>query len=118
MANASSGNIKSAARLLIDADEAADVTTAGRPTTDYRVRLFFAAPSTTDDGSEHVFHVHLQGQLVLANVHLDSAGPGDSRFVVHTVDTVAIADELNLQFIPIQGAPVLSGIELLSREEK
>ena len=118
VANASSGNKEGAARLVIKADEADAVNTADRPETHYRVRLYFAASSTTDDDSEHIFHVHLQGQLVLADVHLDSAEPGESRFVVHTVDNVAIADELNLQFIPIHGSPVLSGIELLSREEK
>ncbi len=117
VANASRGNKKVAPRLVIDADEAPEVQTANAPTTEYRVRLFFAAPSIADVDGKHIFDVHLQGRLVLDNVHVDSSGAGDARFVVHTVDKVAVANELNLQFIPIQGAPVLSGIELLSREK-
>ncbi|MCP4782052.1 MAG: PQQ-binding-like beta-propeller repeat protein [Fuerstiella sp.] len=117
VANASRGNKDVAARLVIDADEAPEVRTADEPSTECRVRLFFAAPPTTDVDSKHVFDVQLQGQLVLNNVHVDSSSAGDARFVVHTVDNVAVANELNVQFVAIQGSPVLSGIELLSRED-
>ncbi|MEO2024607.1 MAG: PQQ-binding-like beta-propeller repeat protein [Fuerstiella sp.] len=118
VANASRGNKDGAARLVIDADEAPETHTSDTPGTEHRVRLFFAAPPTSGDDGRHVFDVHLQGQLVLDDVHVDSSGPEDARFVVHTVDNVSIAGELNVRFTPIQGAPVLSGIELLSREEK
>ena len=110
-AAASRGEGSGAARLIVDADEANDHAATQRSDRRYRVRLFFAAPRNPKSGVRR-FDVVLQGQTVLEDVTIDPAGPVQSQFIVQTVENVSIADELQIQLIPRQGTPVLSGIDL------
>lgn len=117
VASAFKANTQNAARLFIDADETAELN-VDTPVAEYRVRLFFAAPATPHDNGLHVFDVQLQGKPVLENVRVDSNGTRETRFAIHTVDHVRIGDELDLRLIPVEGTPVLSGIELQRLESQ
>ncbi len=103
------------ARLMIDAEESLPDDAETPTSSPYRVRLLFAAPQRSTAGVRR-FDVALQGRTVLEDVTIDPTGPPASRFAVHAVEEVMIVDELQIELIPLQGAPVLSGIEIQHME--
>ncbi len=77
----------------------------------YRVRLFFGVPKPADRG-ETVFDVYAQGKRVLKELKLKPSQRG-GKYAIQELPNVLIADELHLRFVPQQGNPVLSGVELV-----
>ncbi len=77
----------------------------------YRVRLFFGVPKPADQ-SDQVLDVYAQGKRVLKNLKLKPNERG-AKYAVAELEDVQIADELHLRFVPKQGNPVLSGLELV-----
>lgn len=102
-----------AARLVIDADQTAPQPATTTPATPYRVRLFFAAPASPD-AARQAFQVLVQGQPLEDDIELDPTGPPEMRQAIRTIDSVPIGEELHVQFIPREGTPTLSGIEIVS----
>ncbi|MCS7468097.1 PQQ-binding-like beta-propeller repeat protein [Stieleria sp. ICT_E10.1] len=74
----------------------------------YDVELVFAAPQPGEKETR-VFDVHLQNKRVAENVTIDGVEQTTSTLAFHDVE---IGNELQVQFIAKQGAPVLSGIKL------
>lgn len=101
-----------AARLVVDAETYRRPELAKRPERDYRVRLLFGCQFTTDS-QPRVFDVYAQNQLVAENLTLAPDQSQSYAAVEHVIPQVRIGSELKLRFVPKQGQPVLSGIELI-----
>lgn len=102
---------RNAATLVLDADASKlDLIQKTKPEK-YQVRLFYGLPKSSHQ-NELVFDVMAQGKRVLTDVTLSQTDAA-TRFAVNTLDNISIADELHIQFIPKQGEPILSGIEIL-----
>ena len=103
---------KLAPRLFLETDDAI-TEVANDSSLPYRVRLFFGAPPTAGLGRA-VFDVYLQGQRVLNDLTIDPDGDGKLNAAVHAFDDILISDQLSIRFVPKEGQPVLSGVELIS----
>ena len=99
-----------AAKLVMDVDQAKNVVSTIAPVA-YRVRLFFGVPKPADRG-DLVFDVYAQGRRVLKELKLKPSQRG-GKYAIQELPNVLIADELHLRFVPQQGNPVLSGVELV-----
>jgi hypothetical protein len=99
-----------AAKLVLDVERSHKLVATSEPET-YRVRLFFGVPMPADQ-SDQVLDIYAQGKRVLKKLKLKSNELG-AKFAVAVLEDVAIADELQLRFVPKQGNPVLSGVELV-----
>ncbi len=89
---------------------------SGVPDRRYRVRLFFGAPGNA--GIERsVFDVTVQDEHLLHEVTLDPAKGSGSVAAIHTLENVALADELHLRFTVSEGTSLLSGIEITEMQE-
>ncbi len=98
-----------AAKLVVDVEESDDAATKREPIA-YRIRLFFGVPKPEDRGDQ-VVDVYAQGKRVLKKLKLDSNRRG-AKFAIAEVPNVKIDDELHLRFVPRQGNPILSGLEM------
>ncbi len=76
----------------------------------YEVRLYFAAPSRMNGIRE--FDVQVQDQEELKRILLDPSATSSQQVMIHEWGDVAITDKLKLQLIPVNGRPVLNGIEI------
>ena len=108
VAGAREGDSKHAAKLIVDADK---VLRAARR---HRVRLFFGAPKTA---GKCRFDVYLQDQRVLTNVVLDPKESADATSAIHTFNDIMIADQLRVRLAPKEGKPLLSGIEVICKQD-
>lgn len=112
VAEAHGSNPRQAPRLIIESDEI-DSGTATVVANPYRVRLFFGAPPAA--GLQRaVFDIYLQDQLALGDVEIDPDGGVKKQAAVHSFDNVMISDQLRIRFVPKEGSPVVSGVELIS----
>lgn len=102
---------KNAATLVLDADQSENDTTQQEEIGRYQVRLLYGLPKSPQQ-DDLVFDVIAQGKRVLTDVTLSQTNAGAS-FAASTLDNILIADDLHIQFVPKQGEPVLSGIEIL-----
>ncbi len=104
-----------APRLIVDAEQPQPNKTAvTRPVNRYDVRLYFGAPRQGPAGVR-VFDVYLQDECVVQDVTLNSAGDSGQTHCVHLLENIPLADELHLRFVPKQGLPILSGVEIVQR---
>ena len=88
---------------------------AALPPRSYTVRLHFREVEKGQIG-ERVFDVLLEGQPLLKGLDiLKEAGDG-RRAVIKEIKGVRAAEKLELAFQPVQGAPILSGVEILAEE--
>ncbi|HUQ69455.1 MAG TPA: PQQ-binding-like beta-propeller repeat protein, partial [Planctomycetaceae bacterium] len=108
-ATANRGQDSLPTRLVIEAETTLSETKEADQA--YLVRLHFGV-SRSVMGSPRVFDVAIAGQTVLENVTLggDDSGRPDAK--VYTLERVLLGDRLQIQFIPKQGQPLLSGLEL------
>lgn len=113
-AEAFDGDQKLAPRLIVDTDEVIADTSGGNGVP-YRVRLLFGAPPEAGLGRS-VFDVYLQDRLVQSDVTLNPDGPPGETAATYTFDNVMISDQLQVRFIPKEGKPLISGIELRSMQ--
>ncbi len=79
----------------------------------YTVRLHFAEPDSLRAG-QRVFHVEVQGRLVLENFDIVQAAGGPHRAVVREFTGLSVRQDLHITLTPVQGLPVLCGIEVLA----
>ncbi|MBA4388654.1 MAG: hypothetical protein C0404_11785 [Verrucomicrobia bacterium] len=78
----------------------------------HNVRLYFAETEGANAG-ERVFDVKMQGQTVLANFDVAAAAGGQNRQVFRDFADVSIKDNLDLEFVPKIGVPIVSGAEIV-----
>ncbi len=117
VASASKGPTADAPRLVLDADLVdLDELAATGPATNYDVRLHFAA-SPLQAGGVRVFDVYAQDKKVLQDVTLDPNGKLESRHLVQLLENIPVVDKLRIRFVPKQGRPILSGIEIVKKSK-
>ncbi len=88
------------------------LTPPGNPQ-NYDLRLLFGSPSPLS--GVRAFNVVVQGASESGKVTLDPSGKL-GNFAELRIDKVHVDGELRLQFNPLQGAAILSGIEIRKRE--
>ena len=106
---------KNAAKLILNTDTSKNDAKEKTKPESYQVRLFYGLPKSGQD--DVVFDVIVQGKQVLKDVTLSQTGD-QPRFAVSTLDDIAIADDLKIQFQPKQGQAVLCGIEIQRSKNK
>ena len=111
IASAYRDGIGQSPRLVIDA-ETTTPSDGDRAPPKFLVRLFFAVPKLAQGEQERVFDVLVQGERVLEDLRLAPTEDG-AGYCVHALRDVPVAEELHLEFVPKQGQPVISGIELV-----
>ncbi|TWT46338.1 outer membrane biogenesis protein BamB [Thalassoglobus neptunius] len=102
---------KGAARLLIDAEEADDSQGEGAVQRQYELSLYFGLPRNADSNRRR-FDVAIGDEVVLHDIALQRNGNADQEAQIHHIKTWAPSDRLKLRFLPKEGQPVLSGIEI------
>ncbi len=110
VAVSSKGGPPKAAKLVIDAETT--VREIVGPAMMHDVQLFFAVPKHHPEGVR-VFDVHAQGKLVAENVTVQRGA--DNAAAELRLENIAIKNELHLRFVPKQGSPILSGVQIRRR---
>jgi outer membrane protein assembly factor BamB len=117
VATAAKGPTADAPRLIVDADLVdVDEMVANRKPSRYDVRLHFAVP-LLGTGGRRVFDVYAQDQLVASDVTLDPLGSQQEQFSEKLLADLPLSGKLRLKFVPKVGQPLLSGIELIKKDE-
>ena len=98
---------------VMDADEVSVAPDPNVVRNPYRIRLFFGMPKSVANGPRR-FAVSIQDASGYYEIELD---PSKEKEVVRTIDRVMLGDVVVLNFHPIVGLPILSGIELTKLEE-
>ena len=98
-----------AAQLLMNADEVKIAQDPNVFLTPYRVKLFFGMPKSLG-GATRQFSVSVQGNPITTEVELD---PSKEKEIVRTMERVMLGVVLELNFKPIVGVPILSGLEIM-----
>jgi hypothetical protein len=112
IASSSKGGNGKAPKLIIDAEMTA--RRSSQPAKLHDVRLYFGVPRKADS-TIRVFDVWAQGKRVATDVTLDPHGDrGEAHLELSLVD-IPIAEELQLRFIPKQGAPIVSGLQVIRK---
>ena len=102
-----------AAQLIADADEIKIEPDSNVALSPYRVKLFFGLPKSVGESTRQ-FSVSAKGDPRSTVVSLD---PSKERELVRTIDRVMLGDVLELNFKPIAGLPILSGVELTKLDD-
>ena len=102
-----------AAQLIMDADEVKIAPDPNVALTPYRVKLYFGMPKSLG-GAARQFSVSVPGNPITTEVELD---PSKEKEIVRTMERVMLGDVLEMNFKPIVGLPVLSGVEIMKLEE-
>ena len=105
---------ESAPRLRIDADRPADAESEEPPTA-HTVRLYFAEPNDTPPGSR-VFDVRLQGKLVAKRLDVVEEAGRPRTILVKGFRGVPIGEQLQIEFDPHAGEPILCGVEIIRQD--
>ncbi len=81
----------------------------------YLLRLTFLEPDHVQWG-ERVFDVYVQGKKLLSKYDVAKASGGDMRSIVESFEGISIDDSILIKFRAIEGAPLLSGLELIRED--
>ena len=81
----------------------------------YLLRLTFLEPDHLLAG-ERVFDVLVQGKKLLSKYDVVKASGGDMRSIVESFEGISIDDSILIKFRAIEGAPLLSGLELIRED--
>ena len=81
----------------------------------YLLRLTFLEPDHLLAG-ERVFDVLVQGKKLLSKYDVAKASGGDMRSIVESFEGISIDDSILIKFRAIEGAPLLSGLELIRED--
>lgn len=81
----------------------------------YTVRLHFAEPDHKAAG-ERVFDVALQGQKVKSAVDVAASAGGVLRTAALDFPGIDVAADLVVELTPVQGEPILCGVELVAEK--
>jgi hypothetical protein len=81
----------------------------------YLLRLTFLEPDLLESG-ERLFDVLVQGKKLLSKYDVVKASGGDMRSTVESFEGISIDDSLLIKFRAIEGAALLSGLELIRED--
>ena len=76
----------------------------------YTVELHFVEPNLAIKPGDRRFDVSLQGKRVLDNFDILKAANGSNKGIVRRFENVPVKGELRIEFHPIAGTPILSGV--------
>jgi hypothetical protein len=79
----------------------------------YRIKMIFGLPRSVERTARR-FSITVNDNVDSVDIELD---PSKGIEAVHTIDRVILGDVLELKFKPIDGLPILSGIELTKLDE-
>ena len=79
----------------------------------YRIKMIFGLPRSVERTARR-FSITINDNVDSIDIELD---PSKGNEVMHTIDRVILGDALELKFKPIDGLPILSGIELTKLNE-
>ena len=79
----------------------------------YRIKMIFGLPRSVERTARR-FSITVNDNVDSIDIELD---PSKGNEVMHTIDRVILGDALELKFKPIDGLPILSGIELTKLNE-
>ena len=96
-----------------DADEVKIAPELNVALSPYRVKLYFGMPKSVGESTRQ-FSVSVQGTQITTEVELD---PSKEIEIVKTMERVMLGDVLELNFKPIAGLPILSGVEIIKLDE-
>ena len=96
-----------------DADEVKITPDLNVALSPYRVKLLFGMPKSVGVSTRQ-FSVSVQGTQITTEVELD---PFKEKELVKTMERVMLGDVLELNFKPIVGVPILSGVEITKLDE-
>lgn len=86
------------------------------PAESHIVRLHFADAQPNKPGTRR-FSVDLQGKTVINEMDIVGSSGQSRRSLVREFRDVKIGSELTIDFKPISGEPVISGVEIMLQAE-
>lgn len=122
IATAFTAGKEGAAQLFVDTEEVRILPDPNVARSPYRVKLFFGLPKSVGS-SNRQFSVSVQDDIAVAKddtaateveVELD---PSKDQELVRTLERVMLGEILELNFKPISGLPILSGVEITKLDE-
>ena len=93
-------------------DEKADAKPDSREPLLYTVELHFIEPNPEAKPGDRTFDVSIQGKKLLERFDIAREAEGPNRGIVRRFEGIAVPRELRIEFKPISGKPVLSGISV------
>lgn len=82
----------------------------------YSVKLIFSEPDNLKKG-ERVFGVSMQGKIVIEKLDIVEESGGSLTLLKKEFKSISCKDNLKIEFNPIKGEPVISGVELIIEPE-
>ena len=79
-------------------------------TLSYTVELHFIEPNPDARPGDRRFDVSIQGKKVLQDFDIVKEANGPNRGIVRRFEAVPVKGTLRIEFHPLSGAPILSGI--------
>lgn len=80
----------------------------------YSLTLLFRDPNGDANPLDRVFGVRVQGEQLIDGLDLVAESPGSTPVLVKVLDGIEVAEQLELEFSPTAGQPVLCGLELVA----
>jgi outer membrane protein assembly factor BamB len=80
----------------------------------YTVRLHFAEPVAEQLAGQRLFSVRLQGKKAIDALDIVTAAGGPRRAITREFRGVEVTGDLQVDFVPNLGAPLLCGIEVVA----
>ena len=113
IATAFTAGKEGSAQLFVDTEEVRILANPNVAKSPYRIQLYFGLPKSIGK-STHQFNVTVEGDPASTDVELD---PSKGQELVRTLERVMLGEILELNFKPISGLPVLSGVEITKLDE-
>ena len=113
IATAFTAGKEGAAKLFVDTEEVRILPNPNVARSPYRVKLYFGLPKSIGS-SIRQFSVSVQDDTASTEIELD---PSKCQELVRTLERVMLGEILELNFKPISGLPVLSGVEITKLDE-
>jgi hypothetical protein len=89
------------------------ITIGDLRSTTYTVRLYFAEPDHDNPGKRR-FDIVLNSCIVAENFDITKAAGGRMRAIAQQFENVEIDGSLKIELEPLQGRPILSGVEIVA----
>ncbi|MCA9201263.1 MAG: hypothetical protein KDA87_27165, partial [Planctomycetales bacterium] len=102
---------KDAPRLIIEPFDRPEANIANKLS--HTIRLTFAELDADIQPGQRIFSVSINGQIVEEDLDVVAATGGTHLGIVKEYANVRLDDELRVRFIPKEGQPICSGIEVI-----
>ncbi|MFC1758764.1 PQQ-binding-like beta-propeller repeat protein [Planctomycetota bacterium] len=110
-------NEKVAPQLVVEAEIPKDPKPEDLVQRKHTVRLYFAEPNADAKPGDRIFNIELAGKPVTNELDITAESSGARKTIVREYNNIAFAKSLTIKLTPINGKPVLSGVEIVRHEE-